>query len=81
MNSLLDRLGHATQLFVTVTVLLAFFACIYMLMLQKTDMPAGVREVLLVLIGVLAGEFKNCCGYWLGSSLSSAKKDQQRPTP
>ncbi len=80
MNTLLERLGHIAQLFVTFAVLMAFFGCMYMLLIQQTELPAGVREVLLVLVGVLAGEFKNCCGYWLGSSLSSAKKDQ-RTTP
>lgn len=80
MSTLLEKLGHVAQLFITVSVLAAFFTTIYLLMTLETDLPAGAREVLLVLVGVLAGAFKDVVGYFMGSSLSSAKKDQ-RPTP
>ena len=77
MSSFLEKLGHAAQLLITIAVLAAFFTTIYLLMTLTADLPAGVREVLLVLIGVLAGAFKDVVGFYMGSSLGSQKKDQK----
>lgn len=81
MTSFLDKLGHITQLIITVAVMGAFFGTIYLLMTLQVDLHQGVREVLLVLVGVLAGAFKDCVGYFLGSSLGSAKKDAKNAGP
>lgn len=72
----LEKMSHWAQFLVTGAVVFAFFAVIAALfLLVKDDFPAGVREVILILVGVLAGAFKDCVGYWLGSSASSQKKD------
>ena len=71
-----EKMANWAQFLVTGAVVFAFFGVIMALFLYvKTDFPAGVREVLLILVGVLAGAFKDCVGYWLGSSASSQKKD------
>lgn len=78
MNTFLDKLGHVGQVMVSMLVISAFLACIgglFYCTLKGVDLTGGVKEVLLVLIGVLAGAFKDVCGFWIGSSLSSAKKD------
>jgi hypothetical protein len=78
MNTFLERLGHIAQIAVALCVIAAFFACIacfFWLTFQGRDLLPGLKEVLLVLIGVLAGAFKDVIGFYLGSSLSSAKKD------
>ena len=74
MTSALDRVGFVAQLLICVSILLAFFGTIYLLLTGVEDVAAGVREVLLVLVGVLAGAFKDVVGYYFGSSLGSAKK-------
>lgn len=71
-----DKLSHWSQFLVSGAVVLAFFALIAGLIVYvKADFPAGVREVLLILTGVLAGAFKDVVGFWIGSSASSQKKD------
>ena len=80
----LDRLGPAMQGIVTVLVICAFLGCIAALFIvayREKDFPPGVKETLLVLVGVLAGEFKNVCGYWLGSSHGSARKTEIMSSP
>lgn len=72
----LEKMTHWAQFLVTGAVVFAFFAVIMALFIYvKADFPAGVREVILILVGVLAGAFKDCVGYWLGSSASSQRKD------
>jgi hypothetical protein len=72
----LDKMSHWAQFLVTGAVVLAFLGVVGMLLLYvRHDFPAGVREVLLILVGVLAGAFKDCVGFWMGSSASSQKKD------
>jgi hypothetical protein len=75
----LDRFGHAAKAVVSLLVIAGFFgiigALLYMANSQK-DFPPGIRETLLVLVGVLAGEFKNVCSYWMGSTHSSARKTE-----
>lgn len=48
-----------------------FGAAGWALLSAPQDFPAGVREAALLLLGVLAGEFRGACGYWLGSSAGS----------
>jgi membrane protein DedA with SNARE-associated domain len=62
-----------------VLVIVAFLGCIAALFftaLREKDFPPGVKETLLVLIGVLAGSFKDTVGYWLGSSHGSERKTE-----
>ncbi len=67
--------SHAMKIIMSLLIILAFFSVIAALLLTvKEDLPPGVREVLLVLVGVLAGAFKDVISYWIGSSASSSKK-------
>jgi hypothetical protein len=75
----LDRMGPVVKSTVSILVLLAFFGCIAALFwtaLRDKDFPPGVKETLLVLVGVLAGSFKDVVGYWLGGSHSSDRKTE-----
>lgn len=75
----IDRLGPIVKSAVTFLIISAFFGCIgalFLLSYYKVPLEPGVKEVLLVLVGVLAGAFKDVCGYWIGSSASSARKTE-----
>lgn len=74
MSSTLDRVGFVAQLIICLSILGAFFGTVFLLLTTPVEMEAGVREVLLVLVGVLAGAFKDIVGYYFGSSLGSSKK-------
>lgn len=87
MSRLIERIGPIAQLVVSTLVIVAFIAVVGVLLATillgiHVDFAPGVKEVLLVLVGVLAGSFKETTGYWLGSSLGSYRKDQSGvPTP
>ena len=72
----LERMGPLMQALVSVAVITAFFLTIYALLFVTSEITQSVREVLLVLIGVLAGAFKDCIGFYLGSSHGSALKTE-----
>lgn len=75
----IDNLGRFAKVAVTVLVIFAFLGCIaalFITALREKDFPPGVKETLLVLIGVLAGAFKDVVGYWLGSSHGSDRKTE-----
>lgn len=75
--TLLERVGPVVQAIVSVMVLAAFFGTVASLIAMSADIPPGVKEVLLVLVGVLAGAFKDVVGFWVGSSYGSARKTDQ----
>ena len=73
----IGKLGERVKVLVSVLVISAFFGTIsalFALSYYEVDFGAGVKEVMLVLIGVLAGSFKDVTGYWIGSSHGSALK-------
>lgn len=72
---MIHRLGPIMQAVFSLLVVAGFFGALWLLFTINTDLPPGVREVLLVLIGALSREFGNVGSFWLGTSLSSAKKD------
>lgn len=75
----LDRYGPIMKGIVSALVILAFLGCIaalFVTALREKDFPPGVKETLLVLVGVLAGSFKDVVGYWIGSSHSSERKTE-----
>lgn len=78
MQSLLERIGPVMQALVSVLVMVSFIATVGVLLATlfgyANDIPTGVKEVLLVLTGVLAGSYKEVVGFWLGSSYGSARK-------
>lgn len=74
----IDSLGRWGQIVFSAFVCIVFGLLLGVLLytlFEPADLPPGVREVLLVLVGVLAREFGNVGSFWLGTSLSSAKKD------
>lgn len=83
----IDRFGTITKIILSLLVVLAFFgtiAALFLLSYFQSSLEPGVKEVLLVLVGVLAGAFKDVCGYWVGSSHGSARKTEleaQRVAP
>ena len=75
----IDRLGPVMKGTVSLLIILSFFgtiATLFFLSYYHVALEVGVKEVLLVLVGVLAGAFKDVCGYWLGSSAGSARKTE-----
>lgn len=76
---MIDKEGQWMRGIVSTLVILAFLLCIAALFgvtYREKDFPPGVKETLLVLVGVLAGSFKDCVGYWLGSSHGSERKTE-----
>ena len=67
--------GRIMQPLLSFLVVVAFFGTLAMLIFLSRDLPLGVKEVVLVLTGVLAGAFKDVVGFYIGSSLGSQKKD------
>jgi hypothetical protein len=75
----LDRFGPYAKGAVSLLVILSFIGMIAALLwmsFRDKDFPPGIKETLLILVGVLAGEFKNVCQYWLGSSHGSFVKNE-----
>jgi len=75
----LDRFGPWTKAGISILVILAFFgviAALFVTTYREKDFPPGVKETLLVLVGVLAGSFKDVVGYWIGSSHASDRKTE-----
>ena len=74
----LDKMTATGQFVISVMTVLAFFASIaglYLLAAMNIDFPPGAKETLLVLLGVLAGGFKDVLGFQVGSSIGSQRKD------
>lgn len=70
-----DHQSHAMKMLVSFSIIAAFFGAIYaLLFMPGRDFPPGAREVIVLLLGVLAGAFKDVVSYWIGSSASSSKK-------
>lgn len=61
---------------VSILVILFFGAITLALLYMNRDISATIKDVLLVLTGVLAGAFKDVVGYWLGSSHGSQTKQE-----
>lgn len=75
----LDRFGPYAKGAVSLLTILAFIGMIVALIwmaLRDKDFPPGIKETLLILVGVLAGEYKNVNGYWIGTSHSSSVKTE-----
>lgn len=58
--------------FQTIVVGVAFIgslvALFLMVFLNVGDIRSGMREVLLMILGILAGEFRGACQFWIGGS-------------
>ena len=82
----LEKLAPWAQVTCSALVIIGFFGCIggfIWLSVMKIDLLPGIKEVLLVLIGMLASAFGDVIGFWLGTSAGSAMKttimNQARP--
>jgi hypothetical protein len=67
---------YLTQQIVSVIVILMFGVTVWLLLHLDVDLAQSIKDVLLVLSGVLAGAFKDVIGYWLGSSHGSTVKTE-----
>jgi hypothetical protein len=80
MSIAYDRLGPLMKALVSILVIVAFLGAIASLIImsirKEGDIAPGIKEILCILIGVLAGSFKDTVGYWLGSSHSSERKTE-----
>lgn len=79
----LDKKHFWAQVIVSVAVVLTFMgvlaALITTLFVPRGDFQPGTREVLVLLLGVLAGAFKEVTSFWLGSSAGSVRKSAIPP--
>lgn len=76
MSSMLYKSGTVAQLIIAALVIVAFMAMGVALIFARTDFPPGIKEVVLIFTGALITSFKDVVGYYLGSSLSSQRKDE-----
>ncbi len=76
-KTMLYKAGVWQQTIYGFLVIVAFFATIgALLFTPRANISDGIREVLLVLVGVLAGAFKDVIHFVFGSTLGSQKKDE-----
>lgn len=63
------------RVLISIIVVVGFIAITVLYMTKKLE-GAPVPEILSILLGALATNFTSVVGYWIGSSSSSAKKDE-----
>lgn len=61
--------------FLSVLISAGFFGTLYLVFSGKTP-DSSLRDVLMVMIGVLGAEFGSMCKFWWGTTLGSARKDE-----
>ena len=70
-----DSVALWGSVLVSTIVTFGFFAMLY-LVLQR-EIPAGSRDLANIMLGYLGGSFTAVVGYWVGSSIGSARKDMR----
>lgn len=70
------RFLRRMQAFLTVSVVIGFFAVVIVLLFVN-DIRDSVRDVLLILLGALILSFKEVFSYFMGSSAGSARKGEE----
>lgn len=63
------------QLVISVIVILGFFVFVFALFFLAKAIDPSAKESLTLITGSLISAFAGICGFWLGTSLSSAAKD------
>lgn len=63
------------QLIISIIVILGFFAFVFALFFLAKAIDPSVKDSLTQISGGLLAAFGGICGFWLGTSLSSAAKD------
>ncbi len=71
-----ENFNKYVQAFLATAITVGFFGVIAALLTIK-EVPPGVKDILLVLLGALLASWKEVTGYFFGSSSGSAKKDEQ----
>lgn len=59
---------------ISALVLIQFALCCFLVLFR--EVPAGSQQAALVLLGALASNGTLVVGYWVGSSVGSARKDE-----
>lgn len=70
------KLKYCGQYIVSLFVVIFFGGVTVSLLYLNKDLSTTIKDVLLVLVGVLASAFKDVVGYWIGSSHSSSVKQE-----
>lgn len=70
----MNYINNAGRVIISVIVVIGFIAITVLYMTRKLD-GNPVPEILSILLGALATNFTAVVGYWIGSSASSAAKD------
>ena len=68
-----------TRRFLAAAIVVLFAAALYALF--RLELPEGTKEVLLVMLGALASEFRGVFAFHFGSSDGSKVKDTKGPPP
>lgn len=71
------RFKYCGQYIVSLFVVIFFGGVTVSLLYLNKDLSTTIKDVLLVLVGVLASAFKDVVGYWIGSSHSSQIKQEE----
>ena len=71
---LIKKWREASREIAGFTIFAGFFGVLYLLVTREA--PAGNKDTLLVLLGVLAGSFKDVVGFLWGGSMGSEKKTE-----
>lgn len=71
------RFKYCGQYIVSLFVVIFFGGVTVSLLYLNKDLSTTIKDVLLVLVGVLASAFKDVVGYWIGSSHSSQVKQEE----
>jgi hypothetical protein len=69
----MNRLSMTGLLSVLIAV--GFFGALWLVFSGKTP-DASLRDVLMVMIGVLGAEFGSMCKFWWGTTQGAARKDE-----
>ena len=62
------------QAFLVVTTTLGFFTLVLLMFFRIRELPDGIKDILQILLGVIAGQYNTIVQYFFGSSSGSSKK-------
>jgi glycerol uptake facilitator-like aquaporin len=71
-----DSVALWGSVLISAIVTFGFFLMLYMVL--QREIPAGSRDLANIMLGYLGGSFTAVVGYWVGSSIGSARKDMRR---
>jgi glycerol uptake facilitator-like aquaporin len=71
-----DSVALWGSVLISAIVTFGFFLMLYMVL--QREIPAGSRDLANIMLGYLGGSFTAVVGYWVGSSIGSARKDMRQ---